>query len=504
MGLYTKLPETIDEVDVIIAGGGTTACVVAARLADADPELSILLIEGGPNNEMPTVEYPAIFLAHLAPDSKTSIFYMAKTSSEVADRALVLPAGAGLNDLTGTHGTHISPEGKRQDAASCYLHPRLSNGGHPNLHVLVETQVTRILDENKRAVGVEVSPNPLFHPGDVSLPVRSVKARRLVVASCGTCGTPSLLERSGIGGREILDRAGVPVVVEISGVGNGYEDHHLLSYPYLNTLSPADTLDALALGRMGSFEDLMKNNHEMLGWNGQEIQAKVRPTDAEVAALGPDFQKAWDKEFKNHPDKPLGVINVIAGFPRDLRLATGDPCLAVSTFTVYPFSRGSIHITGPKLGDPVDFETGFFADPGQLDVKKHMWLYKKQRELIRRMPSYRGEMAQFHPPFAAGSGAANVELGNDNPLAADVPDIEYSAEDDAVLEKWMRENVSTTWHSLGTCKMLPRDVYGVQGLKIADLSIAPRNVAANTNNTALAVGEKAVDIFIKELALRSV
>ena len=59
--------------------------------------------------------------------------------------------------------------------------------------------------------------------------------------------------------------------------------------------------------------------------------------------------------------------------------------------------------------------------------------------------------------------------------------------------------------------MLPREkkgvvdaslsVYGVKGLKLADLSIVPRNGAANTNNTALAVGEKAADIFIKELGL---
>ena len=178
-------------------------------------------------------------------------------------------------------------------------------------------------------------------------------------------------------------------------------------------------------------------------------------------------------------------------------------------FTVYPFSRGHIHITSPNIDDPVDFEAGFFADPGQLDVKKHMWMYKKQRELIRRMPSYRGEMAKLHPPFSSESAAACRKF--DAALSQDVPDIEYSSEDDAVLEKWLRENVSTTWHSLGTCKMLPRDqmgvvdatlsVYGVRGLKVADLSIAPRNVAANTNNTALAVGEKAADIFIKELGL---
>ena len=185
----------------------------------------------------------------------------------------------------------------------------------------------------------------------------------------------------------------------------------------------------------------------------------------------------------------------------------------MTAFSVYPFSRGHIHITGSKLDDPVDFETGFFADEGQIDIKKHMWMYKKQREVIRRMPSYRGEMAQCHPPFAAGSSAACIELANSS-LTFDAPDIEYSAEDDVVLEKWLRENVSTTWHSLGTCKMLPRDqsgvvdaslnVYGVENLKIADLSIAPRNVAANTNNTALAIGEKAADIFINELRLGSI
>lgn len=207
----------------------------------------------------------------------------------------------------------ISPDGKRQDAASCYLHPRIRDGKHQNLHVLVKSQVIRILLDEKKAVGVEFRPNPLFHPDDTDQVSRSVKARRLVIASCGACGTPSLLERSGIGERNVLEHAGVPVVVDLPGVGNGYEDHHLLGYPYLNVLAPTDTLDGLVLGRMGSYEDLVKNNEKMLGWNGQEIQAKVRPTDAEVAALGPEFQKAWDKEFKECPDKPLGIINVIAG-----------------------------------------------------------------------------------------------------------------------------------------------------------------------------------------------
>ncbi|SPQ20683.1 22534b16-5b0f-439d-a696-17feedea025a [Thermothielavioides terrestris] len=403
---------------------------------------------------------------------------------------------------------YISPDGRRQDAATCYLHPLLNGGKHPNLHVLVESQVTRILFENKRAVGVEFRSNPTFG-GDAS-ETRTVKARKLVVASCGTCGTPLLLERSGVGDPRVLEAAGVPLVAPAPGVGNGYEDHHLLVYPYHNSLDATDTLDALVYGRMGSPEELIKEGHPMLGWNGQEVQGKVRPTDAEAAALGPAFKEAWDREFKDHPEKPIAIFTVLGGFPGDPSLAPGGPGLAISVFTAYPFSRGHIHITGPQIEDPIDFKTGFFDDDGGLDVKKHVWAYKKQREIMRRMPSYRGEMAVLHPPFAASSQAASIHLEN-GPLPTEVPDIEYTPEDDVVIEKWLRENVSTTWHSLGTCKMGPRDqngvvdanlgVYGVEGLKIADMSIVPRNVAANTNNTALAIGEKAADIFIQELSM---
>lgn len=46
-------------------------------------------------------------------------------------------------------------------------------------------------------------------------------------------------------------------------------------------------------------------------------------------------------------------------------------------------------------------------------------------------------------------------------------------------------------------------VYGIKGLKLADLSVPPENVGANTNNTALMIGEKAADIFIQELGLKA-
>jgi len=184
--------------------------------------------------------------------------------------------------------------------------------------------------------------------------------------------------------------------------------------------------------------------------------------------------------------------------------------MSVSTFTLYPYSRGHIHITGPRVSDPPDFKTGFFSDPEDVDIKMSVWAYKKQRELFRRMEIYRGEYAPSHPPFPAGSEAASIDTSE--PLK-DVKDIVYTSEDDAILEQWLRKNVGSTWHSMGTCKMAAKEdlgvvdhdlsVYGVKGLKIADLSVVPKNVGANTAATAFALGEKAADIFLEELGLKS-
>jgi alcohol oxidase len=123
-----------------------------------------------------------------------------------------------------------------------------------------------------------------------------------------------------------------------------------------------------------------------------------------------------------------------------------------------------------------------------------------------------------HPQFPEGSKAACVDGAaatfSSEEERKNLPDIEYSAADDKAIEQHLRNNVNTTWHSMGTCRMAPREkggvvdadlsVYGVKGLKLCDLSICPGNVGANTNNTALLVGEKAADIFAKELGLKEI
>lgn len=203
----------------------------------------------------------------------------------------------------------VSPDGKRQDAAHVYLHPRLQDGKHPNLHVVVESQVIRVLFDGKRAVGIEYQANSAFQ-SDTSRKI--VKARKLIVISAGAFGSPLLLERSGVGAPEILERAGLPLIQELHGVGASYQDHQLLAYPYRSALSPEETFDALASGRVDAGQ-LIATNSDIIGWNAQDITCKLRPSDADVAGLGSNFQHVWNRDFKDNANKPLIMIALVSG-----------------------------------------------------------------------------------------------------------------------------------------------------------------------------------------------
>ncbi|EMC91126.1 hypothetical protein BAUCODRAFT_79805 [Baudoinia panamericana UAMH 10762] len=609
MGIFIKLPQELNEVDVIIAGGGLAGCVIAGRLAEADPQLSILVIEQGPNNYgIPEVVHPGLYPRNLHPNSKLTLFWQGNQSEQLAGRKPIVPSGGTLgggssinwmvytraqrsdfdswktegwsaNDLypflkkfetyhgygekehhgdsgpvnvsSGTHrckhaedtfinaadqlgyhelkdlqnldsnnGTerwmkYVGPNGRRQDAAHRYIHPKLQSGKYPNLHVMTEKQVIRVLfDENKKAVGVEYQTNPKYLPNPEYMTAkqtpRVVKARKMVILSAGANATPLILERSGVGNPEILGRAGVDVVADMPGVGHDYQDHHLSLWYYRTNLEPKDTINALIDGRL-DVQQAIHNTDERLGTNAMDASGKFRPTEEDVDALGPEFRKKWDADFKNAPDRPLMIMAMYLSYYGDHSMLPDDAeYVSMANWTAYPYSRGSIHITGKDVNDPIDFNTGWLQDEHDIDVKKHIWAYKLSREMWRRMSIFRGELASSHPRFPAGSKAAVVEQ-TDGPIGKGNERIKYTEEDDKAIEQRVREIVSTTWHSLGTCKMAPKDkmgvvdkdlnVHGFTNLKLADLSVPPENVGANTGNTAFVVGERAADIFIKELGL---
>ncbi|KAK2784411.1 hypothetical protein FQN52_008992 [Onygenales sp. PD_12] len=419
-----------------------------------------------------------------------------------------------IQNLTTSHGVgrwnmYIDRNtGLRQDVPHNFIFPIL-DAGDTKLKVLTDSSVVRVLfDESNRATGVEYVPTS----DPTSKPI-TVNAKQLVVVAANALGTPQVLQRSGIGNRSKLEALGIPVISDLDGVGTSYQDHQGVFYPYHSTAPPEETLDGLVRGRY-TFEQAMAEkianpDRHMIGWNGLECFGKLRPTEDEVKEFPPELQEAWSKDYRDRDQRPLmmfcsGAVNIAEREP-----APEGQYFSVIPYTPYPYSRGTIHITGKSVADVPDFDSGFFNHPA--DAQKLVWGYKKQREIARRMDHYQGPDKLGHPTFPAGS-KASFEVVDAASKAQGYPvPIEYSEEDNKAIEKFVRENVTTTWHSIGSCAMKPREkggvvdkdlnVYGVKNLKVIDLSICPENVAANTYSTALAVGEKAASIIAKDLGI---
>lgn len=397
--------------------------------------------------------------------------------------------------------------GRRSDVASNYVYTQKAN---TNLVIRTDATVTRVLFEGTRAVGVEYE---YRDPSDVTnVQLRTVRAAKLVVVSAGTLGSPGILERSGIGAKDVLARCDIEQLVDLPGVGKQYQDHQMA--PQMMAIDDsAETIDfahrADQDGIAAAMKEFSATGTGLLTTNGLASAIKFRPSAEELQGLSPLVQKYFEEEFAGKPDKCLVLIGGATGSPLYL---PGWPNVKMSLlggFLHYPVSRGHAHIKSKNTSEPLDFQSGFLDN--QTDIELHTFIYKKTREFGRRHPMYRGEVKQAHPSFPVGSKAAVREIP-DTPVAVDAPDLTYTEEDDKAIEKWIRLTVISNWHGLGTCAMKPREqggvvdsrlnVYGTQALKVIDLSIAPGNVGANTLSTVTAIAEKAAaDIVAKELGI---
>jgi choline dehydrogenase-like flavoprotein len=105
-----------------------------------------------------------------------------------------------------------------------------------NFHLLPAYRVTQLLMEETTdsesskwaASGIRIAPRDSSRNVTLSNETITVKARREIILSAGTVHTPQVLQRSGLGPREVLEAAGVGVKVELPGVGANLQDH--LSY----------------------------------------------------------------------------------------------------------------------------------------------------------------------------------------------------------------------------------------------------------------------------------
>ncbi|KAF5327596.1 hypothetical protein D9619_004114 [Psilocybe cf. subviscida] len=402
--------------------------------------------------------------------------------------------------------------GRRSDTPHHYIY---NQEGKSGLKVIDRHRVVRVLFEGTKAVGIEfVDDSVGRRGGGADAPVKTARASRLVVVSAGAFGSPSILERSGIGAKSVLEKNGINQIVDLPGVGENYMDHNVIFLPFIGS-EDSETVDLMFRGTEDELtshaQQWVSSGSGQMAQNGLNAGIKLQPNAKELAAMSPEFDNRWETYFKNAPDKPVILSVCFAAYTGASPDVPRGKYYSMAYFSGYPISLGSVHIAGGlNPYTPLDFYAGFLDDPADVVILR--WAYKKFREIARRMKFFRGEVIPGHPTFPSGSAATTAVASG--PIDINAPDIVYTKEDDAAIDDYHRKYTETTWHSVGTCAMKPREkggvlderlnVYGVQGLKVADCSITPGNVGANTYNTAIAIGEKAAVIIAEDLGIKGV
>lgn len=128
--------------------------------------------------------------------------------------------GAEMVNRAGAYQFAHTKDGKRCNGVVGYLLPILDR---PNLTIKMRAQVTRLLIEGKRVVGVEYLQDGTTH---------QVRAEREVLLSGGAFASPKILMLSGIGPAEHLKSHGIDILVDLPGVGKNLQDHTLIRMGY--------------------------------------------------------------------------------------------------------------------------------------------------------------------------------------------------------------------------------------------------------------------------------
>ncbi len=347
--------------------------------------------------------------------------------------------------------------GWRCSTADGYLKPVRRRA---NLTVETEAQVTRVLFEGRRAVGVE------YRQGGQ---LRTVRALREVVLAAGALQSPQLLQLSGVGDPQLLQPFGIPVVHALPGVGENLQDHLQLRLLFRCT-KPITTNDDLNSWwrslKIGAQWLLTRSGPLAIGINQGGLFTRVLPESAtpdvqfHFATLSADLAGA-----KPHP---------FSGF-------------TFSVCQLRPSSRGHVRI---KSADPL-------AAPA---MQPNYLTTDADRRCAIAAVRYARELAAT--PAMRAYVAEEVRPG---------PSLDASSDHD-VLE-FCRDYGATIFHPSGTCRMGGDDdagavvdarlrVRGIEGLRVVDCSIMPTLVSGNTNAPVVMIAEKASDMIEADARLK--
>ncbi len=322
-----------------------------------------------------------------------------------------------------------NPNRIRWSTALGYINPARDR---PNLTIVADALVHRVVFDGSRAVGVDV---------EVDGEVRTVLGDEIIL-SAGAIGSPHLLMLSGVGPAGHLSEVEVPVVSDSPGVGQNLRDHPQVQLVWR-------TVAGYEFDRAGP---------------GIQFVLRYTATGSSLRndmLIHPISRASENKIYTDWDRDPIGIGMIAAIY---LAEAAGEMRLRNNSPHVQPYLDYNLLST-------------------QFDMDRMRESVHICREIARE-----GPMADLIEELV-------------DPTEADL------ASDDA-LDDWMLRNVRTSHHISGTCKMGPDSdrmavvdqrgrVYGLDGLRVADASIMPDCIRANTNATSIMIGERIAD-FITE------
>ena len=349
----------------------------------------------------------------------------------------------------------LTRNGRRESSATAYLRPAMRRA---NLRVETMAQATRILFEDRQAVGVE------YAQGGVR---KSVRCRGEVLLACGAINSPQLLQLSGVGPAALLKPFGIDIVADQPAVGANLQDHLAVDYFFRSRKPTLNNLLRPWWGKLLVGAQYFVQRRGPLSLSVNQGGGFIR-TSPELKRPNMQLYFSPVSYIKSPPGKrPLMSPDPYPGF-----LMSASPCR--------PTSRGYLQI---RSADPFGAPS---IHPNYFSTEYDMAEMLAGVKFIRRLAA---------TPAMSGLIAEELQPG---------PSVR--SEEDLVHD--IRQRCGTVFHPVGTCRMGPDPVcavvdptlkiHGLAGLRVVDASIFPAVTSGNTNAPTIMVGEKGADLILKD------
>lgn len=352
-----------------------------------------------------------------------------------------------VNDLPPGFGDHIgwvqqTRGGRfRASTARSYLRPVMKR---PNLKVVTGALVNRVLFDGKRAIAVE------YRRGGT---VERIDAAGEVILSAGAIGSPHILQLSGVGDPDHLDRVGIPVHHALRGVGKHFQDHFLVRVSC--DVQGVATLNEKSRG---------------LGLAGEVLRYAL--TGKGILTYAASLVAASARVLPESETPDVQALFASASYaPGPVRRLDDKPGMTSGIWQMRPLSRGHVEARSPRPEDQPSINPRYMDDE------------RDRRAVI-------GGLRIVRQWFQAPALSRYV-------VAETVPGPDVQTDEDFIA--YAKQTGTTVFHASCSCRMGPDAmsvvddqlrVHGLRGLRVIDASVMPAVTSTNTNAPTIMIAEK--------------